>query len=206
MITSSARRTFCLSATALCLLPAAAAAQDRWVGVRAGVNFTTLDSNFVSRDDVFDRATGIVAGAFFNLRLLGLDLQPEALYVVKGAETIDFDITTRLRIDYLEFPVLIRFSRRVSDGVRLYAAAGPAFAVRLRAIARFEFDGGAEEANVDDQIESLDFGITAGGGAEFGRFVIDGRYTHGISNIDSFASGDEKLANRAIALTGGIRF
>jgi hypothetical protein len=169
--------------------------------VRGGINFTDLASD----TGTFDSRIGVVAGAFATVPLFGFEVQPEALYVVKGAKSPDPIVSIELQLDYLEVPVLARFSRP-APGMRWYAIAGPTFAVRLRAVSRFDFEDGAVEEDYSDLIERFDFGIAVGGGVEFGRFVFDGRYTHGLSNIDPFDADDERLRNRAIAITAGIRF
>ena len=55
-------------------------------------------------------------------------------------------------------------------------------------------------------MERFDLGLVAGAGLEFGRFVIDGRYTWGLSNINKDESEDVKIKNRVFAVMAGIRF
>jgi hypothetical protein len=102
-------------------------------------------------------------------------------------------------------PLLARISRR---GGRLgyYAAGGPSIAFRLRALTRTKFGDATEEIDIADQVERLDFGVAAGGGVEFGSLVVDGRYTHGLKDIDKDKSDGVKITNRAVSLTVGFRF
>ena len=48
--------------------------------------------------------------------------------------------------------------------------------------------------------------MVAGGGIEVGAVVIDGRYTHGLRDIDKDKSYTVKVTNRTWSLTAGFRF
>ena len=53
------------------------------------------------------------------------------------------------------------------------------------------------------------FGGSAGSAAvlkDKAAIFVDGRYTHGFSDIDKDTSDDVKITNRAVSLTVGIKF
>jgi len=54
----------------------------------------------------------------------------------------------------------------------------------------------------------MDFGLVFGAGIEFGKFVIDGRYTHGFTNLnDSEEDGDAvEFKSRVFSIMAGFRF
>jgi hypothetical protein len=192
-------------AVALTCTPSAAA-QGLTLGVKGGVNLAT-QRNSGGNDDGpgLESRVGLVAGMFATMPLVSkLELQPEALFSSKGAR-VDLDgIKASLVADYLEVPVLARFSRR--GGFNYYLAGGPAVAFLLRAHSRTEFAGSTEEIDITEQVNRVDFGVAMGGGVEFGSIVIDGRYTLGLQDIDKDKSDAVKTTNRAISLTVGFKF
>jgi hypothetical protein len=148
-----------------------------------------------------------VLGGFVTLPVTRwFELQPEVLYAMKGAQLQDSGIAARLLLDYLEVPVLGRLSRRVSDRIRLYAAGGPSFGLRVRAKTRAAFSGSTEEIDISEDVERYDLGVVAAGGLEMGSILVDGRYTLGLSDIDKDTSDSVKITTRAVSLTVGFRF
>ena len=58
----------------------------------------------------------------------------------------------------------------------------------------------------DEDIKGVDLGVVVGAGVTFGRFTIDGRYTTGLSNLNSDDSDSTTVKNRAFAVLAGVRF
>jgi hypothetical protein len=206
-MTTRRRRTTAprlLAGLAACLVLAAAgpvSAQGLEAGVRGGVNLSTTASEGDPRG--LGWRTGPVGGGFLIWPLAGgLALQPEALYTSKGAKYDEAGIDARLVLDYFEIPVLVRVPMPAVGGA--YVAAGPALALRLRARTRTDFGGAIEELDIAADVERTDVGIVVAGGFAVGRIVIDGRYTHGLADVDR----DEAVAvrNRTVSVTAGIRF
>ena len=187
-----------------CLFFAAgsASAQDTRFGVRGGVNFSTVQNETSLGSGGFGYRQGLVAGAFFTWPLGWFDLQPEVLYTSKGAALDIAGIDSKLVLDYLEVPVLARWSL----GRRLYVAAGPALAWRLKAASRTKFSGATEEIDLHDSVKGYDVGVVGAVGVRFGAVVVDGRYTHGLLDIDSDTGDEVTVRNRAITITAGVAF
>jgi hypothetical protein len=179
-----------------------ASAQDTRFGVRGGLNLSTVQNETGSGSESFDRRQGLVAGAFFSLPVGWVTLQPEVLYTSKGAALDVQGIDSKLVLDYLEVPVLARWPL----GRRLYVAAGPALAWRLKAASRTKFSGATEEIDVADTVRRNDVGVVGAIGLRFGVFVVDGRYTHGVLDIDSDTDDEVRVKNRAITISAGISF
>ena len=199
-------RTFAVACALALLCSGPAFAQVPGLGVKGGVNLASQKNTGDEGADSLKTLTAIVAGAFATLPVTSwLDFQPEALYSVKGARADVEGITASVLIDYLEVPLLARYSRR--GGSRgYYVAGGPSAAFVLRARTRTKFGDATEELDISDQVERFDFGVAVGGGVEFGSLVVDGRYTHGLKDIDKDKSDAVKVTNRAISLTVGFRF
>jgi hypothetical protein len=188
------------------LVAGPAFAQIPGLGVKGGVNLATQrNSGDEGNSDDIKSLVGFVGGAFATFHLVSfLEVQPEVLYSIKGARA-DFEgIASKLLIDYLEVPLLLRVSKR--GGIGYYAAGGPSVAFQMRARTRTKFAGSTEEIDISDQVERLDFGMAIGGGVEIGSLVFDGRYTHGLYDVDKDKSDSVKVTNRALSFTAGFRF
>jgi hypothetical protein len=184
-----------------------ACAQGIAIGVRGGINLAT--ATFDGQDATTTLDTGIapVGGAFMTVPLASwFGLQPEALYSVKGPRLKIGAVESRLLIDYLEVPLLGRFTRRRDQRIGYYFIGGPSLGVRLRARSRTDFGGAVEDVDLSDEVERFDLGVVAGGGFEIGVVVIDGRYTHGLRDIDQDKTDDVALTNRAWSISAGVRF
>lgn len=191
---------------ALCVGAGSAAAQGLQPGAKAGVTLARVTFDGDEGEAAFDTRVGLTGGVFVTWRAVSwLALQPELLVTSKGARFEADVLDTRLVLDYLEVPLLARLSRRVS-GATVYAAAGPSFGWLLRAKSRVAFDGSTEEIDLKDEVEPFEIGAAFGGGIEIGAFVVDGRFTLGLSDIDADTTAAAGMKTRTIALTAGFRF
>ena len=198
-----------IAATALVILilcASAASAQGLEWGARGGVNFTNTSASGEDMEALDWQLRGVVGGFVTWRATSWLELQPEVLYALKGAKTSAFDIESKLLLDYIEVPLLARKTFGAPDATRFYVAGGPSIGILVRARTRTDFGSSTEEIDVKEDVETLDLGIVIAGGVEFGSIVVDGRYTHGLSDIDKDTSGDVKTTNRAVSLTVGIKF
>jgi hypothetical protein len=199
-------RLFATLGVLLCVGSHSASAQGLGKGVRGGVNFSTTDTTGEGQMAPDWLLRGVFGGYVTWRALSWMELQPEALYSLKGAKVEESGIAAKLLLDYIDFPVLARFSRGTPNARSWYVIGGPSFGYLLRARTRADFGSATEEIDVIEDVGRFDFGIVAGGGLEFGRIVIDGRYTHGLSDLDKDTSDDVKVRNRGVSLTVGLTF
>ena len=199
--------TFTITTTIALLSARPALAQIPGLGVKAGINLASQSTGSDDGDDAgLKSLRGIVAGVFATLPVTSwLDVQPEVLYSVKGSSFEDTGIRSDVLVDYLEVPLLARFSIR-GGRIGYYVAGGPFTAFRMRARTRTVFPGATEEIDIGDEVQRLDYGLAAGGGVEFGALVVDGRYTHGLKDVDKDTSDSIKVTNRSVSITLGFRF
>jgi hypothetical protein len=174
-------------------LPAPSAAQV--VGVQGGVSISTFgtEDSSVSLDSVI-APTGGVFLVFGSGSLTG---RAEAVFSIRGTKSELGDY----KLSYLELPVgaQFQFVRRSRSDVHVFG--GASFGFNLDATLTQADD---VDVSLDDEVEDLDLGIFVGAGVTFGRFVIDGRYTHGVRNINVDAD-TPAVKNRSFAITFGIR-
>jgi hypothetical protein len=141
----------------------------------------------------------------FNERF---SFQPELLFVMKGVK-LDLPAdagTVSASINYLEFPLLARYTTVLNDTLRGYIVAGPTFSLKAGTSSRFSGGGETEDLNIDPAFGSRDLGLAVGGGLERDRYLLEARYTFGLIDIatDIFPHSDS-LRNRVFSVMIGIR-
>lgn len=183
---------------------------------------------------------GIVGGVFLVLPVTPrFGIQQEVIYVQKGSRQdigVDvFDIPSVMHVtydlDYIEIPLLLRYTWLIDRGVDIYTLGGFSFALKVHD--RYQLSG-----DVDDGVESVpiradsdmsevdlfDFTFTYGVGLEFpvgnNRLLVEYRFDLSIEALPlpTYAYvpfGDEELLvdndpvplrNQAHLIMVGIRF
>lgn len=166
--------------------------------------------------ELFDPSfhTGYAAGVGASFDLTPhVALAPEVLYVRKGAKLaaatvspLGIPLTFRedLDLDYLEVPVLLRFTLPGAGPIRLRALAGPSFGLKVKESLRTS--GIVSLATDSDLLKSSDVGIALGAGAVLAdgpaHWTLEGRYTFGVTNISDFAVGGDVKNGVFMALLG----
>jgi hypothetical protein len=190
-----------------------AAAQDRQYGAKVGPAFSTTAIEPEESGDYGWRNGG--AGGFFYVRPLtpGTALQFEALYVQKGGKLDDpeFPAQATLMFDYIEFPVLLRLGSSRPDARGLHVFGGASAGVRVAARRQFSVAGGGGTSGVShdmsDEIERFEASVVAGVGVDLHRhFVLDGRYSWGLTPVNRDREGGFRVRTRVLAVMAGIRF
>ncbi|MCC6162062.1 MAG: PorT family protein [Acidobacteria bacterium] len=174
------------------------------VGVKGGVNLASI--TFDEDGPSVAPHVGAVGGGFVVIPLTSvLSAQVEGLYSAKGVRLTEAGIDSSLRVEYLELPLLARFTRRGSTR-NYHVAAGPALGWRLRARSRVDFGSVVEEFDLTDDVERFDIGIAVAAGVDFARLTVDARYTFGVRDIDADRTDTVVMKNRAASITVGLRF
>ena len=193
----------CVLVVAMLIASATAAvAQNQGAGFKIGVNFADLH---VETDEDFslDRRTGIVVGVFYVFPIAPhFSFQPEWLYAQKGAKFVE-NSDFGLDLDYYDVPLLLRWDSTATGQSTFNLFAGPSINFRHRA--RQEDEDG--DRDIRDSVEKIDVGLVVGAGVEFGRFLIDGRYQHGLKEVNKDAELEVlSLKHRTFSIMGGIKF
>ena len=209
------RLVSCSLAGAILLLLSAqpAAAQDNAVGVKVGVNFASLDFDEDDFGLTSKSKTGLMAGVFFTREFSdGFGLQIEGLISQKGGklsfddEFDEFDGEYDITLNYLEIPVLARYALPFGTGdSTFHVYAGPSFGILIND--KQKFDDVELEDDEEQELKGADIGLAFGGGVSFDMWVIDLRYTHGLTNINDDVDADDlPVKNRAFTISVGWRF
>jgi hypothetical protein len=202
-----------VTAGALFALQAPLAAQT--IGFKAGATFSKLDTE--GDDSAQDYLRKFGGGGFVRFGLGGLGMQAELLAVTKGSHASDADVGAEggVRLDYIEVPVLARFGLGMNPGISPYIMVGPSFAYNTGCSIEVSTTNGDDDADFsadcdDDMVKKFDIGATGVAGLEFragpGNILVEGRYTHGLLDINDDESNTGKVRNRAFAVMAGYAF
>ncbi|MES2241092.1 MAG: porin family protein [Bacteroidota bacterium] len=153
------------------------------VGIKGGVNFTNLYTEDVDDNNIL---TSFNAGLYANLPVSSaVSIQPEINFSRKGSELVYDNAfatgTTRLKLNYLEMPVLLKLNVTPNFNVHL----GPYVAYLIDGKATNESDSGFNfEDNINnDDLNKWDYGLSAGAGFDFESTSIGVRYNYGLQTI-----------------------
>ncbi len=179
-------------------------------GVKGGVNFAKITGDDVENAD---GRTGIHFGGVAEIPVSEkFSVQPELLYSQQGLQEDVVGGERKLKLDYLNVPVMAKFY--VADGFAI--EAGPQFGFNVNAKAEAQIEGaeGNEiseiERELEDTVEGFDFGF--GGGVSYkmetGLF-FQARYIIGLTSI--YEASDEglfqdDLNNSVLSLSIGYMF
>lgn len=154
------------------------------LGLKGGLNFANV--NTTSPGAAYNSRTGYHVGAFVNIKLTKLAIQPEIIYSVQGADAAAGNV----ELGYINIPILLKFY--LIGGLNLQA--GPQFGFLSSATA-----GGTD---IKSFLEGSDTSVALGAGFDIKKFVIDARYNLGLSDVDK-ASTEAK--NQVFQLSVGFK-
>jgi hypothetical protein len=191
----------------LLILGPGAPAAGQTIALKAGLTSSNITESPNIPGDTLQRHTSVMAGvSFTSPPRARLALQIEGLFTQKGNRLVNdaAAIDSKLTIEYVEIPVLVRFDVASAPSASLRVHAGPTFGFKLH---RTEsgFDVPLPEVDQID-IKGADVGIAFGAEIEHKRLTAGARYTLGLSNMfddDPVLYGVDKLTNRVFAVYGG---
>jgi hypothetical protein len=194
-----------LIALCACMLPTLTQAQTEKVwsfGPEVGITISSYGNDGASSE----AKPGLGAGVFLTYSIINtFGITTKLLYYEKGAEFSSMN--TKQTLQYVEIPVIGRFFLNSEGNVRPNIFFGPSFAFLTGA--KDKVGGDVEKLeNFENSFNTFDFGLTGGLGCSFRirnetYFVLDGRYTHGISDI---SKGNEDVNNKSFAVSAGLQF
>lgn len=149
-----------------------------------------------------DPRLGLVAGAEFEYQVTDMfSLSAGALYSMQGAKEDESGVTSTLKLDYINIPILANVY--VSKGLAVKLGLQPGFNISSKISAK---SGGnsvsIDAADAGFDIKSLDLALPIGLSYQFDNFVIDGRYNFGLTKL---VDGDSSK-NSVFQITFGYKF
>ena len=140
-------------------------------------------------------------GVFRTFDISGhFKFQPEIYYSNRGgdaSEAFTFEkIKFKVIINYLEFPLLLKYEIPLKGRFRFNLLVGPYAALKLSAKKCSEIWGRKEVADLEN-VKSFDYGVIFGGGIEVsmgsGQLILELRSSYGLKNIMTMPEGFIKL-------------
>lgn len=181
------------------------------IALKGGVAVSNFEATGIQPFDGRFVSTAFGAHARFGFGRFAL--QPELSMVSRGATASESAIEERMRMDYMELPVMIVVPFAIGS-FEPYAFGGPMVSLetRCRSIieednlkTNFDCDQGAAGNSFDRN--TVDFGASAGAGVSHrlgnGRVLIEGRYTWGLRDIYDGAAEGVEVRNRSIVFSVG---
>ncbi len=200
---------------------------------KVGVTASTFGLSKAANDDLKADNTdkpltiGFSAGAGFELSMGDIfSIQPEILYTQKGYKLKDADSESQFKLNYVEIPVLLKFTFGEEDELRFFGYAGPYVGYALNGNYNFQIGSASQKGKLKfgeepdnytgtdayvskDDANRLDIGAYVGAGVSYpigsGALSLEGRYGYGFTNFEKDASGqassdDLKSQNRTIGV------
>lgn len=193
--------------------PAPAMPESWWrdihIGAKAGLGLANwVGSDASSEIADFPNRPGPTFGLFGSIRLhKQLSLQPELLYAPKGRKAESGGVLSdTFVIDYIEIPLLARFSFPIHDRFAPYVLAGPAMSFLLRYQIESEGDGSITDRT--DLARSIDLGVLGGAGTSVvltgpHALVVEARYERSLTRL---LMEDVDVKNRVFSFMIGYQY
>ena len=155
-----------------------------------------VGSDFNNTSDTKARV-GVVVGPELEYFLTNrFSLGAGVLYTQQGAEQDKVDVTYEL--DYINVPITANFY--VWKGLAVRAGLQPGFNVSSNIKAK------DVKKDMDDSVKSFDLSIPVGLSYEYRHFVIDARYTFGLTEIFDTSIVDLDSKNLTFQLSLAYKF
>ncbi len=171
-------------------------------GVKLGLNIANLD---FSEPYIYEPKSQAYfqGGVFFALHVSApLAIQVEGLYTTKGSKFKDIG---KIKLSYIDVPVLLKLCIPADSPFLPYFFAGGYASFNLKS-KTILVTGSTYEG---EDVKKTDFGLLFGAGVEYMfhqiRFLFEGRYTTGLSNILQ-ETAYFKAKNKTFSIMLGISF
>lgn len=173
-----------------------ALAQGLTIGVKGGLNMASITGADAGSPQI---KSGLVVGAYGNIDLMFINVQPELLYSQKGFKEEELGVTITGSYNYLEIPVLLKFPFGKIIVPSIYI--GPSFGMLMNA----EWEAGGIGVDWKDYTESSDLGFVFGVDLKTpAKLTLDARYTMGLKTVSKEILGvTPEWKNSVISLMVG---
>lgn len=150
------------------------------IGIKAGPNFSTIDTESTAGQNYKNRA-GFHGGAFVLIKAAKIGIQPEVIFSQQGSKVEVNNENFESNFSYVNIPIILKLY--TVAGINLQA--GPQFGFVTKAETPIQDQLGVYKlTDVKDRMKSSDFTVALGLGWDlpFG-LTIDARYNLGVSKI-----------------------
>jgi len=158
-------------------------ATDLVFGVKAGLVLDNIDwestpSPFIGSDHF--KQIAFTGGVMMEMPMGPILLGAEVLYTQKGETFTDGITKQRLKMDYIEMPVMAKYE--FAKKIFIYGGMNLGMLLSAEMVYRQDEEV-VSTVDVKDDYVTTDIGAIIGLQAKAGLFVLDFRYNHGITDI-----------------------
>lgn len=197
------KKIILLSAAFVVLTIAAQAQVQVALGVKAGPNFSNINTK-ESPGETYKSRTGFHGGAFALFKLTKIGIQPELLFSQQGSKVEFNGEELESNFNYINIPVILKLY--LAAGLNLQAGPQVGFVSKAETEAFVNGVSGAKTTiDVKEYVKGNDFSVALGAGWDlpFG-LTIDARYNLGLSKINDTA-GSEDAKNQVFQVSLGYK-
>ena len=143
-------------------------------GLKLGVDMAKIHTSIDALNEYLGTKTGFTGGAFLTYNISRrFALQPEVLYVTKGAKKGIFIFNVSWNLNYIEIPVLLKYGFATNGRTKPNLFVGPALGILTSANVSFI----GTSYDVKSAMKTTDIGLVFGGGFDHKSFTFDAIYT-----------------------------
>jgi len=176
-------------------------------GLKAGMNISNLHGS----DFEPDAKTGLLLGGVLDINLPATPFAIESgvYYSQKGAEAEDMGFNYKLKLDYIEVPVLAKFQLGPPGPITPSLGIGPYLGFNVNAEQELSGDDVSGTEDISDEISGTEIGGIASLGLDFNmgltKLNASARYSYGFTSAfeDDFDNGER---NAVFSIALGIMF
>jgi hypothetical protein len=196
-------------------------------GIKAGLNLSNLlvKDDYDTYSDDFKMNPGFHFGPTIEFPMNEmLSFESGLLLSTKGTkmsekESFDgysYEYTSKINLLYLDIPLTAKATFDIGNS-KAYGILGPYVGIGLSGKSKSEYteDGETDTEEEDlsfgsdeneDDLKSLDYGLTAGIGIELNSIQIGVTYNLGLANISIDTEDSYKINNRVLGISVGYKF
>jgi hypothetical protein len=185
------------------------AAQLPTMSIAVGQTYAWRDTNQTPFET--ESLGNLGGGGSFRFGSGVFSFEPGVLVTTKGTSTTSGGEETRLKLDYIELPILGMITIGPSNKVRPFVGAGPVIGLEMRCRIEVLAENTKEEVGCDlpnsatfDR-HKVDLSVAGLAGVDYAlpssrRLGLQARYTHGLRNISDSEDPDLEIRNRALSV------
>jgi hypothetical protein len=173
------------------------------IGLKAGPNFSSINTTATAGENYKNR-TGFHGGAFINVKMTKIAIQPEILFSQQGS-TVKIDSKNYdQNFSYINVPIIVKLY--LAAGLNLQVGPQFGFVSLAEAPTKDQLTGTWSVQDVKDQAKKYDLSAAFGAGWDlpFG-LTVDARYNLGLSKIYGKSSPNPDQKNQVIQVSLGYK-
>lgn len=192
------------------------------LGIKAGVNFSSLSESSNGQNASTSNLVGFHVGLFDDFSFGTISVQPGIFYTTKGGKddesgsntagstTYTYHYIDQINLNYIEVPINVFYNSGMRNGGKSFIGGGPYIGIATSgkynsSSVTTTISGGSSFTNTSDasgavtfgngsgDVKSIDYGINILGGVQFqSGLILSAGYNIGLANLSNDTSTSTK--------------